>query len=76
MAKIDQVKEEIALLTKLLMVFIGTLILIISGVISLHLTGETSVIYWFGVLAIAILVVLCLYLFIVIWRQIRHLGAL
>ena len=72
MAEIDQVNEEIAFLTKLLMLLIVTLILIISGVVSLHLTGGKAAIYWFGVFAIVLFAMLCSYLFIVIRRHILH----
>ncbi len=76
MAKMDELKEDILLMSRLMTMFIGAIILTVGGISSLYLVGERSEIYWLGIFSVAVLVVVCLYLVFRVRQQIQRLGRL
>ena len=80
MAKIDAVKEDISLMSKLLMVLAGTTVVTVGGVAGLYISGQMSAqvgfVFAAGTATIIILVALLYGLFMRIRYLIRLLGDL
>jgi hypothetical protein len=56
MAKIDEVKERIMFLTRLLTIFIGIMVLVTSGLVGFYIKQNFSIIFWLGIIVMAIII--------------------
>ncbi len=76
MAKIDEIREDISLTSRLLMMSIGTVVVTVGGTVSLGLAEENWGIFSIGFVATFALSVICSSLLRRVRRFIRQLGEL
>ncbi|WP_424947070.1 hypothetical protein [Candidatus Spongiihabitans sp.] len=76
MAKIEEVQEDISLMSKLLMASVGTMVIIAGGVSGLILSAETGGVFWVGVVVTIVLFVVFCGLLVRVKSLIRLLGGL
>ena len=74
MTKLDELKEKISFLSKLFFVIVGLFVLIISGLVSLYLSGNTNEIFWIGIALLFILGIINLIVFLYVHKYIKEIG--
>jgi len=76
MSKLDAKKETISFLTKLFFVLVGTILIALSGLITMVKNQDITIIFWFGLLSIFILSISCLLVFKHIQKNIKEIEKL
>ena len=76
MSKLDAKKETISFLTKLFFVLVGTILIALSGLITMVKNQDITIIFWFGLLSIFILSISCLLVFKHIQKNIKEIEEL
>lgn len=76
MSKLDARKESISFLTKLFFIFVGVIVIILGGLISMFKDQTTDTIFWLGVISIFALSSACLLVFKHIQKNIKEIEKL
>ncbi|MCI0693679.1 hypothetical protein L0337_16925 [candidate division KSB1 bacterium] len=76
MAKIDETKERISYLKNFLTITLGALIITIGGLINLHLADKIGLVFWVGILVVAVLLYAAWRIMIQIEKHLKKLGEL
>lgn len=76
MAKIDETKERISYLKNFLTITLGALVITIGGLVNLHLTGEIGLVFWVGILVVAVLSYAAWRIMVQIEKHLKKLGEL
>jgi len=76
MAKIDEIKERISYLKNFLTIIIGVLVVTIGGLVNLYRSDEIGVVFWLGIILVAVLVFAALHVMIPIEKHLKRLGEL
>ena len=76
MAEIDEIKERISYLKGFLTIIVGVLAVTIGGLVNLYRIDEIGVIFWLGIILVAVLVFAALRVMIPIEKHLKKLGEL
>jgi hypothetical protein len=76
MAKLDEFKEKIKFLTKVLTMLVGIVVLVTSGLIGLYLKQNFLVIFWLGITFSVFIALITSILFVKITNLLKKVGEL
>jgi amino acid permease len=76
MAKIDETKERISYLKNFLTITLGALVITIGGLVNLHLAGKIGLVFWIGILVVAVLLYAAWRIMTHIEKHLKKLGEL